>query len=239
MSAHITRFMERCFSLAKEAVVGQPAAPLQRGTGGFADWVIIAIHCLREREVETYRSVVDKLKVMGPIREVLGLQRAELPDPSTLCKAMDRLTMAVCRALLQRTLSLFDLGDVAAIDATGFDRVAASRRYARRTGYRFLAMKTTLVDCRTGAVLDVHCTTSRPHDTKSGRQVLKRNLDRLEILTADKGYDAAGFGNGCGPTMSGRSSSIGSSTASIRPTTPGWTTTCTTGGRSARVRSAF
>ena len=51
-------------------------------------------------------------------------------------------------------------------------------------------MKTTvLTDCETGAILDVHCTTSRPHDTQIGRQVLTRNLDRMEVLTADKGYD--------------------------------------------------
>lgn len=191
MVAHITRFTRRCVSLAKEAVVGQPAPPLRQGEGGFADWVILAIHCLRERETETYRSVVDKLKVMGPIRDVLGLAREELPHPSPLCRAMDRLTMALCRALLDRTTTLRELGDVAAIDSTSFDRVAASRRYAERTDYRFLAMKVTLlVDCQTGTILDIHCTTGRPHDTKIGWQVLRRNLDRLDAITADKGYDA-------------------------------------------------
>lgn len=192
MPAHITRFMEQSVQHAKEAVVGQPRPALRRGDGGYADWVILAILAFREREEETYQSVVDKLEVMGPIRAVLELERDDIPAPSTVCKGKDRLTMAICRALLQRTVTLLKLGDIAAIDATGFDRVAASRRYARRTDYRFLAMKTTfLVDCQSGAILDLHCTTSRPHDTQIGWRVVKRNLDRLTVLTADKGYDWA------------------------------------------------
>lgn len=192
MPPHITRFVEPCLSLAKEPIVGQPAPPFQHGNGGFADWLIITVQCLRERETETFRSVVDKFKVMGPVRDVLGLEHENLPDPSTLCKAMDRLTMALRQRLLQRTSMLFDLGEVAAIDATSFNRIAANRRYAEQTNYRFLAMKTTfLTDCDSGAILDVHYTTSRPHDTKIGWQMLRRNLDRMAILTADKGYDWA------------------------------------------------
>jgi len=190
MSAHITRFVKTCTDLAKESVVGRPSPALARGEGGFANWVMLTILCVREREGETFRSVVDKLKIMEPIREVLGLNRLNLPDPSTVCKAMDRLTMAICRRLLTQTLTLFELGDVAAIDASGFDGIAASRRYARRTDDRFLAMKTTLLtDCKTGAVLDIHCTTSRPHDTHIGWQVLTGNLGQICTITADKGYD--------------------------------------------------
>ena len=29
----------------------------------------------------------------------------------------------------------------------------------------------------------------RPHDTQIGEQLLERNLDRIETITADKGYD--------------------------------------------------
>ena len=192
MSPQITRFVEHCVDLAKESVVGRPRPALRRGEGGFANWAMLSILCLREREDETFRSVVDKLKVMGPIRAVLGVERDELPDPSTVCKAMDRFTMALCRRLLSESVTLFELGEVTAIDASGFDRTAASRRYARRTDYRFLAVKTTLLtDCESGAILDVHCTMSRPHDTQIGWQILTRNLDRIDTITADKGYDWA------------------------------------------------
>jgi len=33
----------------------------------------------------------------------------------------------------------------------------------------------------------------QPHDTPIGPQVLERNSDHVEILTADKGYDSPGF----------------------------------------------
>lgn len=169
MCPNISHFDKHCVNLAKETVVGRPAPALRRGKGGYADWVMVSILCLREREDETFRSVVDKLKVMGPIREIFGLNRHELPDSSTVYKAMDRLTMTMIRQLLQRTISLFALGEIKAIDASGFDRVAATRRYAHRTEYRFVAIKTTLLtDCKTGAILDIHCATSRPHDTQTG-----------------------------------------------------------------------
>lgn len=191
MQSCLARFIDRCVGLAKEVVAGQPAPPLQRGDGGYATWVQICLQCYKQREGETYRSLVDKLKVTPVVREKLGLDRDELPHPSTVCKAMDRLTMALCRRLLQRSTTLHDLGDVAAIDASGFDRIAASSRYRRKLDYCIISMKTTLlIDCQTGAILDIHCSTNKPHDTKIGEQVLKRNLDRISVLTADKGYDA-------------------------------------------------
>jgi IS5 family transposase len=185
-----TRFVERCVRLAKETVVGRPAPAVRKGAGGYADWVMLAILCLKERRSETYRSVIALLRVTPRIRDHLDLSRGQLPDPSTLCKAMDRLSMAVFRSLLRHSTELYDLGRVAAIDASGFDRVAASRRYATRTNYRFQSLKTTiLVDCDTGAILDVHCATTKPHDTKIGWQVLKRNVGGISTITADKGYD--------------------------------------------------
>lgn len=132
MSSHITRFTKTCAQLAKETVVGRPSPALRRGEGGFADWVMLTILCLRERDGETFRSMIDKLKLMGPIRAELGLELTELPDQSTVCKAMDRFTMTLFRRLLDESVTLFELGDVTAIDASGFDRIAASWRYARR-----------------------------------------------------------------------------------------------------------
>ena len=128
---------------------------------------------------------------MGPIRLELGLERSELPH-SLVCKANDRLTTTIFRRLLNASATLFELGDVAAIDASGFDRIAAIRRCAHRTAYHFLAMKTTvLTDCKSGVFLDEHCTTNRPHETQNGWQVLTRKLDRIGVITVDKGYEWA------------------------------------------------
>jgi IS5 family transposase len=184
------RFMKRCVSLAKETVVGRPAPAVRKGAGGYADWVMLSILCLKEKKGETFRSITGLLDGMPRVRDLLEISRGQLPDPSTVCKAMDRLTMALFRSLLQQTTTLHELGDVAAIDASSFDRVAASRRYATRTDYRFRSLKTTiLVDCSTGAILDVHCATTKPHDTRIGWQVLRRNTSRISTITADKGYD--------------------------------------------------
>lgn len=96
----------------------------------------------------------------------------------------------ICRRLLEKTTTLHDLGEIAAIDASSFDRIAASSRYTRKTSYRIISLKTTLlIDCQTGAILDVHCSTNKPHDTQIGKQVFKRNVDRLDVVTAEKGYD--------------------------------------------------
>lgn len=185
-----TRFVEQCVTLAKETVVGRPAPAVRKGAGGYADWVMLTILCFKERRGETFRSVIGTLEHMPRVREKLDLDRGQVPDPSTVCKAMDRLTMALFRSLLQRTISLHELGSIAAIDASSFDRGAASRRYVTQTDYRFRSLKTTiLVDCSTGVILDVHCATTKPHDTKIGWQVLRRNMNRFSTITADKGYD--------------------------------------------------
>lgn len=190
MKAKLTRFIETCVDLAKESVVGRPAPAYQPGENGYADWVMMCLQCYKEREEETFRSLVDKLKVTPAVREELDLELSELPHPSTICNALDRLTMAICRRLLNQTHTLHELGQVAAIDASSFDRIAASSRYRRETDYRILSLKTTLlVDCQTGVILDVHCSTNKPHDAPIGEQVLKRNLDKLDVIAADKGYD--------------------------------------------------
>ena len=190
MKAKLTRFIETCVDLAKESVVGRPAPAYQPGKTGYADWVMICLQCYKIREGETFRSLVDKLKVTPVVRKNLDIDVSELPHPSTICHALDRLTMAICRRLLNQTHTLHELGQVAAIDASSFDRVAASSRYQRETDYRVLSLKTTiLVDCKTGVILDVHCSTNKPHDAPIGEQVLKRNLDKLNVIAADKGYD--------------------------------------------------
>jgi len=98
--------------------------------------------------------------------------------------------MAVWRTLLRLSAYLHDVGDVQTIDATGFDRHSASRHYANRTDYTFRSVKTTaFIDCETSTVLDIHCSMKQPHDTQIGQQVLTRNLNRLQTVTADKGYD--------------------------------------------------
>lgn len=98
--------------------------------------------------------------------------------------------MGIWRTFLSLTTELHELVEIQAIDATGMDRIAASQHYAKRTNYTFKAVKTTvLVDCSTGVILDIYYSMTQPHDSQVGWQVLKRNLDNLPTITADKGYD--------------------------------------------------
>ncbi len=78
--------------------------------------------------------------------------------------------------LLRLSAQLHDPSGHAAIDATFFDRETASKHYCRRTNYRVQTLKTTaLVDTDSHAILDVHCTTEKTHDTQLDWQVARRN----------------------------------------------------------------
>ncbi len=186
----ISRFTSKAVTLAKNVVGdrGEVAAP--EGGGGFADYALVSLHCLRIYLGESYRNALDLLSEMPHILAEIGLEEGDLPDHSTLVKAFDRFQMKVWRVLLRLSAQLHDLSGHAAIDATFFDRENASKHYCRRTNYRVQTLKATaLVDTQTQAVLDVHCTTEKTHDTQLGWQVASRNAGDLHSLAADKGYD--------------------------------------------------
>ena len=190
MSSRLSHFTDRLVTLAKRAVSDEPSPAVKKGDGGYADWVIVAIHGLREYLDLPYRRLLDVLHEMQGIIKKMGLKPSELPDFTTVCARKQQLKMSVWRVLLRLSADLHDTGEVQAIDATGFDRHSASHHYANRTDYSFKSVKTTaLVDCETSIILDIHCSTRQPHDTHVGRQVLTRNLSHLQTVTADKGYD--------------------------------------------------
>lgn len=190
MPSRLARFTDRCVDLSQDAVIGEPVPAVKMGDGGYADWVIVSIHCLREYLNQPYRRLLNILQEMPGIVAKLGLSVAELPDFTTICTRKQDLEMRIWRVLLRLSVSLHDLGEGQAIDATGFKRYQASRHYVLRVGYNIDDIKTTaLVDCDTSAILDIHCSMKQPHDTRVGRQVLSRNLARLTTITADKSYD--------------------------------------------------
>ncbi|GGN21234.1 IS5/IS1182 family transposase [Halarchaeum nitratireducens] len=98
---------------------------------------------------------------MPRVRSALNLQ--EIPSPSTLCKAFNRLDMAVWRVLLNLSVTLLPTNGVVEIDAAVFDRSHASKHYMKRTKLTIQQLKVTLlVDTRSNAIFDVHVTTTRP-----------------------------------------------------------------------------
>jgi len=186
----ISRFTSKAVRLAKNAVGGRGEAAAPEGGGGFADYAVVSLHCLRIYLEKSYREALDLLSEMPQILAEIGLEPGDLPHHSTLVKAFDRFEMKIWRVLLRLSAQLHDTADHAAMDATFFDRETASKHYCRRTNYRVQTLKTTaLVDTKTQAVLDVHCTTEKRHDTQIGWQLALRNAGEIASLAADKGYD--------------------------------------------------
>jgi len=186
----ISRFTSKAVQLAKNAVDerGEVAAP--EGGGGFAEYAVVSLHCLRVYLEKSYRVALDLLSEMPHILGEIGLEPADLPDHSTLVKWFDRIKTALWRVLLRLSAQLHKTSGHAAIDGTFFDRENASKHYCRRTNYRVQTLKATaLIDTESQAILDVHCTTEKRHDTQLGWQVARRNAGDLASLAADKGYD--------------------------------------------------
>ena len=48
---------------------------------------------------------------------------------------------------------------------------------------------TFLVDTRANAILDLHVTTARKHDTQIAPSLINRNSSEIGVLIGDKGYD--------------------------------------------------
>lgn len=189
MPSKLARFTSRCVRLSQNAVDNGDVTPLAEGDGGYADWVIVAIHGLREYLDHPYRRPLDVLTEMHGIVADLGLGVDELPDFTTVCTRKQELVMAVWRVLLRESAALHDTGDVQAIDSTSIAQRSSSYNYAKRVKDTFESVKTTiLVDCDSGAILDVNCSMSLPHDTQIAWQVLTRNLDQLETVVAEKGF---------------------------------------------------
>ena len=181
----LLRFVERTFELAQQVIARYSSKYSKRRNTRTQHVVLL---CLKVKKTTTYRDLVDELIEMPRIRDALNLD--SIPAPSTLCKAFDRLEMAVWRVLLRVSLIGLPLDGVTGIDASGFERAHASAHYTKRTNLTIQQLKTTLlVDTATNAVLDIHVTTTRKHDTQIAPQVLKRNAESIGVLAGDKGYD--------------------------------------------------
>ena len=187
----ISRFIEEVVPVSERITGDGDESAALDGGGGFADYAFVSLHCLRIYLDTSYRMTIDLLKEMPQITGEIGLNAADLPAPSTLCKALDRIEMSLCRVLLRQSAQLHDPSEHAALDATFYERDRASRHYCHRTNYRVQTLKLTkLADTESQAVLDVHCsTTLKGSDADLCEQIARRNAGDLRTLAADKGYD--------------------------------------------------
>ena len=138
----------------------------------------------------SYREIIDWASEMDRVRGLLQLARTALPAPSMLWRSFERVPTRIWRQLLRRSAIRCDPGEHGALDATFFDREAASSHYVHRSDRHIRTLKTTaLVNTESCAVLDLHCLAHWPHNTQVSRRVALRNTDEIESLTGDKGYD--------------------------------------------------
>ena len=187
----ISRFTEEVVPVIKRVTGVRDESAAPDGGGGFADYALVSLHYLWIYLDTSYRMTIDLLKEMPQITGEIGLDAADLPAPLTLCKALDRIEMSLCRVLLRQSAQLHDPSEHAALDATFYDRDRASRHYCHHTNYHVQTLKVTkLVDTESQAVLDVHCsTTLEGSDADLCEQIARRNAGDLRTLAADKGYD--------------------------------------------------
>lgn len=84
----ISRFIEEVVPVAQVVTddEGESAAP--NGNGGFANYALVSLHYLRIYLDAPRRTTIDLLKDMSQTIGKVGLDAADLPHPSTLCKAV-------------------------------------------------------------------------------------------------------------------------------------------------------
>jgi IS5 family transposase len=183
--SRLLQFVDQAYHLARRAVARYSSKFSKRR---YTLHQHIVLLCLKVRKNTTYRTLLDELIEMPRIWR--AIEREELPSPSTLCRAFNRLDMAVWRALLNLLITLLPTNGVVGIDASGFDRSHASKHYTKRTKLTIQQLKVTLlVDTRENAILDLHVTTTRKHDSQIAPSLIKRNADDVAILLGDKGYN--------------------------------------------------
>ena len=221
----ISRFTEEVVPVA-ERVTGdgdESAAP--DSGGGFADYAFVSLHCLRIYLDTSYHMTIDLLKEMPQITGEIGLDAADLPAPSTLCKALDRIEMSLCRVLLRQSAQLHDPSKHAALDATFYERDRASRHYCHRTNYHVQTLKVTkLVDTeyKLSSTYTARRHSKEVTPTSASRSPAgMRAICRLSLRT--KATTRTLSANGCVSSRFARSSSTASAHRTITPTTSEWT----------------
>ena len=97
----ISRFTGKVVQLAQNAVDDQGEAAAPEVGGGFAEYTMVSLHCLRVYLEKSYREALDLLSEMPHILGEIGLDAADLPHHSTLVKWFDRIKTALWRVLLR------------------------------------------------------------------------------------------------------------------------------------------
>jgi IS5 family transposase len=188
--SRLLRFVEQAYHLARRAVARYSSKFSKRR---YTLHQHIVLLCLKVRKNTTYRTLLDELIEIPRIRS--AIDHEELPSPSTLCKPFTRLHMAVWRVLLNLSVTLLPANGVVGIDASGFDRTHASKHYTKGTKLTIQRLKVTLlVDTGSNAIIDVHVTTTRKHDSKIAPSLIKHREFSSLLMAWNARLDADLYG---------------------------------------------
>lgn len=110
VSSKLGRFTSRLDGSKRRRRNARPT--YEPGGNDYADWVIVAVHGLREYLDHPYRRLLDVLHEMSRMVEKLGLAVARIPDFYTMCVRKQQLKVLIWRIMLRLSAELDDLGDV-------------------------------------------------------------------------------------------------------------------------------
>jgi len=148
----------------------------------------VVLLCLKVKKTTTHRDLVDELIEMPRIRDALDLD--SVPAPSTLCKAFDRLEMAVWRVLLNISLADLPLNGITGIRCFGVRAGACINSLHEANESHHPAVEDDAVGRYSYQRRSRHSRkTTRKHDTQIAPQVVKRNAGSITVLTGDQEYD--------------------------------------------------
>jgi IS5 family transposase len=150
----------------------------------------IAILCIKTKVTKKFYETEEVLSMMPPVQGALGL--TQVPDYTTMCKALKRLRSRILVVLLYLSACLLPCSGETGIDGTCFDRRHSSKHYIKRCKIRIGSMKVTfIVDTKHMTILGVHITVTRKHDTQIIIPLVNKTAMKflIKVLTGDKGYD--------------------------------------------------
>jgi IS5 family transposase len=105
----ISRFTSEIVSIAQFVTGDGDESAVPVDGGGFTDYTLASLYCLRIYLNISCRMRINLLKKMPQTIGEIGRAKADLPLLSTLCKAFGRISMSICRVLLRQSAQLHDL----------------------------------------------------------------------------------------------------------------------------------
>lgn len=153
----------------------------------YTQWQLLTLLCIMKRYRLKYREAAEILQLMPELAKFLGLEK--IPHWTTLNKFFLRLKNYMLAILVELAAAGSEIE--ASIDASGYDRHYASKHYVRRCRMTFGDLKVTkIVDVRSLAVIRIHCTTTRRHDSQIILPLVNKTAAKLLSLYGDAGYDS-------------------------------------------------